>query len=95
MKTQKIRKAQETFDKERRQDKGEKSGYGPLLNKKRQGGTMRKKFAAGPYAGEWRNGYGGGYGGPAAVSGQRGRDGYGMSYGGGGGFRGQSSYSYR
>ena len=91
MKTQKIRKALKTFDKERRQDKGARPGYGPLLHKKRQGGAMRKKFAPGPFAGEWKNGYGG----LAAMDGQRGRDGYGVSYGGGGGFRGHGSYSYR
>ena len=88
MKTQKIRKAMETFAKEQRQNKAAMPSFGPLQHKKRQGIAARRKFAAGPYAVEWKSGYGG-------MVRQKGRDGYGLSYGGGGGFRGHGSYGYR
>ena len=89
MKTQKIRKVMDTFAKEQRHNKA--PSYGPLQRKKRQGLASRRKFASGPYAEEWKSGYGG-YG---ATDGQEGFDGYRQGYDLVGNRRGRGSGGYR
>ena len=95
MKTQRIRKAMETYTKEQRHHKKVVPVDGLSKPRKRPGqhlGPGHKRFAS------KFHGYGGygGYGaGTAAVGGQEGQDGCRPSYGGDGGYRGRGGYGNR
>ena len=97
MKTQRIRKAVETYTKEQRLHKMAVPMNGLLKPRKCLGqhlGFGLKKFGS-----KFHGNYGGNYGGyngmTATVHGQVGRGGYGQSYGGDGGYRGRGGYGNR
>ena len=95
MKTQRIRKAMETYTKEQKLHKKVVPANRLFKPKKRHGqhlGLGHKKFAADSYG---YGGYGGFGGMAAAVGGQGGQFGYGQGYGGDGGYRGRGGYGYR
>ena len=91
MKSQRIRKAMETYTKEQRLHR--KAGPGksskPRKRPSQHLSLGRRKFAAGTY------GHGGYGGGAAAAAGQGGQGAYGQSYGSDGGYRGRGGYGIR
>ena len=94
MKTQRIRKARETFSKEQRLHKVEvPSGINkPRRRPGQSSGLGRKRFA--PKFQDY-GGYSGYDGMMTAVGGQEVQDGYGQGYGGDGGYRGRGGYGNR
>jgi hypothetical protein len=96
MKTQRIRKAIETYTKEQRLHKKVVPMNGLFKPKKRPGqhlGFGLKKFGS-KFHGNF-GGYGGYDGMAATVGGQEGQGSYGPSYGGDGGYRGRGGYGNR
>ena len=97
MKTQRIRKALETYIKEQKlHGKAGPSKAGPHKSKTRPSrGFGYKKFGSKFDGGRKHGGYGGHDGMTAAVGGQEGQVGYERSYGGDGGHRGRGGYGIR
>ena len=98
MKTQRIRKAMETFTKEQRLHKKVVPSNGLFKLKKRPSqhlGYGLKKFGGASQKFHGYGGYGGYDGMAAAGGGQEGQVGYERSYGGDGGHRGRGGYGNR
>ena len=98
MKTQRIRKAMETFTKEQRLHKKVVPSNGLFKPKRRPSqhrGFGHKKFGPKFNGGHRYGGYGGHDGMAAAVDGQGGQFGFERSYGGDGGRRGRGGYGSR
>jgi hypothetical protein len=91
MKTQRIRKAMDTYSKEQKLHKKVVPGKFSKLKKRpsQHFGLSRRKFAS------KSTGYGSYGGGASAAAVQGGQGGYGQSYGGDGGYRGRGGFGNR